>query len=217
MKMKVTLGVFSLLVLGSAAVLANSSQPLFELVKFAASYHLAAINPAVTEIRSERSDTAKVEKLEQRFPDHILYDLYFRICSSTRKQAQSLDASDAKAAGLASFCENRANLTQEEGEAFRRVVDQFNDETATLDSRAVSAIKRLRKGKTSDPDSLNAMPPEIADLQNQRDALALKYRDVLQVEIGGDGFAKIDSYIRTDFAEGIKATPVASVDFTQNQ
>lgn len=101
--------------------------------------------------------------------------------------------------------------------AFRNVIDQFQDETATLDSRAVSAIKRLRKVKTGDPDSLNAMPPEIADLQSERDALALKYRDVLQVEVGGDVFAKIDRYIRTDFAEGIKATPVASVDFTHNQ
>lgn len=68
MKMKVTLGVFGLVVLGSAAVLANSSQPLFELIKLAANYQLAAVVPAATEIRSDRSDTAKVENPEQRFP-----------------------------------------------------------------------------------------------------------------------------------------------------
>ena len=151
-------------------------------------------------------------------PDHILYDRLFRMIISFKRKAESQTISGEKAIGLTNYFKNRANLNDEENRILQSVALEYIQELAPIDAQARTIITQTRQTFPNSVVPREQPPPaELVNLQEQRNALALRYRDQLQYALGADGFAKFDEFVQRDFASRFQAIPLSEVNFNQAQ
>ena len=151
-------------------------------------------------------------------PDFVLYDKLFRIIFALKNKAESGTVSSERIIGLTNYFKNRANLNAAENKILQETALKYIDEVTSIDNQARAIIVQTRndlssgKIKRSDPP-----PPELSNLQEQKNQLALQYRNRLQESLGATRFVDFDNFIHNDFASKMQATPLSSVNFDQNQ
>ena len=118
-----------------------------------------------------QSATAK----EDNVPHHIFYGEIFSII--------------AKLKNVRDYQE-RAQLTDEETDFLRVTAEQCAEKVAKQDAIAEKRIAALRQQnlKSKPTRSTPVIPAEVAELQAQRDAIILHYRDVLRKGLGDEKF-----------------------------
>ena len=112
---------------------------------------------------------------EDDVPDHIFYGEIFSIISKLKNVRDY---------------QERAQLTDEETDFLRVTAEQCAEKVAKQDAIAEKRIAALRQQnlKSKPTRSTPPIPPEVAELQAQRDAIILHYRDVLRKELGDEKF-----------------------------
>jgi hypothetical protein len=157
---------------------------------------------------------------KSQIPDYVLYDNLFRMLHNLKKKAESPETSKEKSDGLTNYFRLRANLSDEENQALKKAALEFIQEVTPIDAQAGTIAAKARqtnpKGIVS-PAAEQTTLAELANLQEQRNALALRYRDRLKESLGADEFAKFDKFVQGDFASRIKAVPLSPVNFDQKQ
>jgi hypothetical protein len=155
---------------------------------------------------------------EAQLPAHVLYDRFFRMAVSLKRKAEAEKANTEKSAGAAKYFKNRANLNDSEDQILQNLADEYVRELIPIDSQARAIIVQTRQ---KFPNGIvprdQPPPPGLVHLQEQRDALALRYRDRLKESLGAEGFDKFDKFILSDFASRFRAVPLSEINFDQAQ
>lgn len=153
-----------------------------------------------------------------RVPSYVLYDKLFRMIISFKKKTDSQEMSDEKVTGLKNYFKSRANLTEEENQILQNTALEFIQQVSPVDTEARNIIAQKRLSNPTGIVPKDELPPaELINLQEQRNALALQYRDRLKESLGSEVSAKFDRYIEGEFASHFEEIKLSSVKFDQDQ
>lgn len=225
MKRKVILGIVSLIGLCSFAVLGSSPEffkTVLESVQNNSISSAFSNRNAKTETNEEKSPlpaTVQDEKVKE-IPEHILYDQVFHLVIVFNDRAKSQEAKGEAVTLFRSYFKDEAQLNAQEDDLLTQTANNFNQEVQVIDAQAEVVIEQLRQqfpvGSTPE-EQLIQPSPELLQLQEQRNKLALYYRDQLRVLLGDDKFNEFDNFVKGDFAAGFRVMPVSSILNKTNQ
>lgn len=132
---------------------------------------------AVNRSQAKYSQTLSVTKSEKAaIPDHIFYGETLSLL--------------AKLKNVEDYQE-KAGLTDEEAQRLLYIAEQCANEIAQTDAAAQKVIANAKlELNTTDPRQPPRPPQILSELQKQRDAIVLKYRDLLHAELGDSKFGQ---------------------------
>jgi hypothetical protein len=111
---------------------------------------------------------------------------------------------------LRSFFQRKANLNEFQARILDTVADECVRQLDVQDARAQLIINDFRKrfppGKLPPGVKLPPPPPELTQMQEERDAMILRARDRLRVALGEAEFQRFEGFVTSRVASGI--TPV---------
>jgi hypothetical protein len=161
---------------------------------------------------------AQERTTESRIPDYVLYDKLFRMVNSLKKKSESGKIEIERADALSGYFKQRANLTGEENQILQNTALEFITEVAPIDARAGVVITEARRNLSNRVAGEERTPPaELVNLQEQRNALALSYRDRLKESLGADAFTRFEEFVQGDFASGFQAIPLSAINFAEQR
>ena len=144
-----------------------------------------------------------------QIPTHILYDQMFRLTVSFRRKAEIQRLKGERVTSLPDYFKEEAKLTDEQNEILQRVAIEFIQEVQPVDDRARVLISQIREafpdGVVPDGQEVPPPPPELANLQNQRNSAALARRSQLEELFGKNKFTEFDNFIQGGFAANFQA------------
>jgi len=147
-----------------------------------------------------------------QIPPQILYDQMFRLVISFRKQAEIQQLTGERVTTLTNHFKDEAQLTDRENEILQQAALEFLQQVQPLDDQAIVLIAQVRE---ANPDAQQIAPPqELTDLQQQRNALALSYRNLLSERLGGAAFGEFDNFMQGSFAAGFQSSSPSSEGLT---
>ena len=236
MKTKIILPIIALIGLGSLVVLGSSPDLVGNFLESIKSSSIAKVFLSEDKNESEKTNPINNGKLPganvspkgtlikadetvaNKIPMYILYDKLFRMVLSFKNKSESQETSGERIIGLVNYFKDRANLTDSENQILLNISFEFAQEVFPIDTQAKTIIEDARQKYANGIVSREQTPPdELVNLQEQRNQLALRYRDRLKESLGEDGFAKLDKFVNNDFAAHFQAVPLSSVDFSQEQ
>lgn len=138
--------------------------------------------------------------------------------NSFKKKVESQEIIGEKAISAIDYFKSRANLNEEENQTLQNIALEYAQKIAPIDAQAKAIIVQARKADSTGIISKSQPPPaELTNLQEQRNALALLYRDRLKESLGSDAAARFDSFVEGEFASRFESIPLSSVNFDQVQ
>jgi len=125
----------------------------------------------------EKSATPDPDYLES-----VLYEHFFK----------SLSAQDSLS------IKSKADLVDEDVLLLRSLAEQCIAEIAQVDGKARPIIEefRAKASKAKSKEELPPPPAELAALQRERNAVSLRYRDMLRKRLGDSKFLQINAFAR---------------------
>lgn len=139
--------------------------------------------------------------------------MILQICVALRSEADRMEQKGRQAGSLRDSLAIKAGLDEADRHALRRIVDQLAHELNPLDLRARAIIKTARDqypgGRLPRGVSPPSLPPELTELQRQRDGLIGLAAAELDQQLGPQGVAKLDSYLSDAVRTGkLQALPL---------
>lgn len=153
-------------------------------------------------------------------PEYILYDQVFSLIVIFKKKAEEQEAKGEAVTQFRSYFKDEAKLTAQEDDFLTQTANNFNQEVRILDAQAEVIIEQLRQQFPigSLPEGQLIQPsPELLQLQEQRNKLALHHRNQLRDLLGEDKFNEFDNFVKGKFASGFRAMPLSSLPNSQDQ
>nr|AUN36070.1 hypothetical protein [uncultured bacterium] len=115
-------------------------------------------------------------------PEHIFYGQFFSLLVSLQNTAEY---------------ESRAGLSKEQAAILEQIGKDCDREITLQDAKASKVIAafrtELKKRKSGSPIE---MPPQLEQLQAERDQIILHYRDLLKAELGPETFTRLTDVAR---------------------
>lgn len=154
--------------------------------------------------------SSKVDLYEvPQIPDYVLYESVFRLDLSFRKKALEQKLSGQAPTALEFYFKDEAGLTVAEDEELRKTAIAYLEAIQPIDAQAVQILAQIREqfpdGQVPEGQSVPPPPAELANLQSQRNAVALEYRNRLENAIGSGKFKSFDGYVKNRFAANFDA------------
>lgn len=147
--------------------------------------------------------TAKPAAIESAIPDHVLYESLFRMDISFRRKALEQELTGQTVTSLKHYFKDEANLTDVEDKILEQTAINFITEVEPIDAQARQMVATFREqfpdGEIAAGQQVPPPPLELANLQTQRNAVALRNRDKLSSLLGVT-FAQFDSFVQLNFA-----------------
>ncbi len=109
------------------------------------------------------------------------------------------DSTDVKA---------KVGMTDDEMLVLQSLAAECQAEIADLDNRAKSIIDefRVKAAKATRLEDMPPLPPALKGLQQQRNAIALRYKEMLRTSLGEERFQRVNDFAKdTIKIEAIKA------------
>jgi hypothetical protein len=142
--------------------------------------------------------------LNADLPDHVAYEFYFLRVAVLYSKESAKERDGNSGENLRAKITKPAGLDAAQGGELHKVALQCLSEARGLDLRVRSIIRqcrsKLHQGKLGARQEPPALPPELAALQSQRNAIFLHGRDLLHNELG-DKFAEFDRFVRTTIGQ----------------
>ncbi len=132
--------------------------------------------------------------------------MVLNVCMVLQEQAERLER-DGRPAGLLSRAiAIEARLNDTETEALLGVVSRLRARVRPLDDRASAIIQAARQkhpeGLLPSGTQPDPLPPELADLQRQRDSFVAEAIRELDGELGLSGTVKFNTFLATEMRRG---------------
>jgi hypothetical protein len=145
----------------------------------------------------------------QEAPPTVLWHMIFSLSRMTERQAERMNQQGRSGEAWSRYFIKRGALTAENEKVFKETAEAYLRELEPIDRRAkeVTAAMRARypKGLIKDPKDMPQPPAELGELQKQKDALALRYRDSFKNAVSREAFDKFNAFLTNDFAKGVSA------------
>ena len=142
-------------------------------------------------------------------PDHVLWESVFRLDLSFRRKALEQELSGKAATGLKTYFMDEIGLKPEEDNILRETAIEYLVALQPIDAQAIQLLAELREsfpdGYVQDGQEVPPPPQALFDLQGERNALALNYRDRLADRLGSKAFEQFDNFVKSKFAENFQS------------
>lgn len=153
---------------------------------------------------------AKVQAVS-RVPTHILYDQLFRVVIRFRRKAEVQRLTGKNVTSLPNYFKKKADLSDEQNQKITDIALEFMENVEDVDAQAMDVISQFRESYPDGDIYEGQEPPpppplELLNLQNQRNRLALNYREKLSISLGRQAFESFDRFIHNEFAKGFQAS-----------
>lgn len=221
MRKKIIVPIIALIGLGSLGVMGSSGslvETLLESVK-----NIPIAKGFLSEVRDESEiNQMKIqetgETLSTEIPEYILYDRMFSLILKFKKMAEEQAARDEAATAFHGYFAREASLDDLQAGILQETAADYVEAAGLVDSQAETIIEQLRmQNPVAVSEGQFIQPsPELLQLQEQRNKLALHYRDQLQSLLGSDKFNELDNFVMGRFASGFQSLPLSSVQESKN-
>ena len=142
-------------------------------------------------------------------PDHVLWESVFRLDLSFRRKALEQELSGKTATDLKTYFKDEIGLKPEEDTILRETAIEYLVALQPIDAQAIQLLATLREsfpdGHVQDGQEVPPPPQALFDLQGERNALALTYRDRLADRLGSKAFEQFDNFVKGKFAENFQS------------
>jgi len=128
--------------------------------------------------QNQQEATGKSANTIEGVPEQVFYEQLFSLLIALNNSADY---------------QKEAALTVEQRSSLERTARECEREIAKQDAKAQITIRALREKRANqDPGaSLPPPPPEIAVLQQEREAIVLRHRDRLREALGEEAFRRV--------------------------
>jgi hypothetical protein len=143
-------------------------------------------------------------------PEHVPYMFLFSHHYSNLQKADELAQQGKDDSQYRLMFKRRAGLSDYQAQALDQVTRDCQQEVVQQDAKAQAVLAEFRKqypiGKLPEGVTLPPPPPELTQLQQERDAIILRARDRLHAAFGDEEFARFDSFVQSRVRAEIKPT-----------
>lgn len=209
--------IFLLICLSSLAALGSSSALVANLLESVQSNPITKIFSAektqkpkvITNENLRVKQPSKSNEITQNVPDKIVYFILFNHLVGLKNQAEQDQNGGEPAFDYYDLYEQQADLNESQSQFLFQTAQDCLNAIKPIDDEAKLIIAQARanfpNGEVPSPESLPPPPAGLGILQQQRDAVVLQYRDVLENVWGADKFAEFDQFARQKIAPQITA------------
>jgi hypothetical protein len=172
---------------------------------------------------TEQSDNLELSQIS----DRITYWFLFKKVNVLEKKAQKAVNEGRDPKEYREYFKKKLNLTENQNSSLMQTAAACVTEIEASDARAKDIIKRghqdLKRNPPRPGDPPPAPPIELTLLQNQRESVVIRYRDLLKTTLGDSKFVELDSYVKQEIATKITTnfkqtvrSPLPPVMFTSS-
>jgi hypothetical protein len=136
--------------------------------------------------------------------DASAYGILFRRAILYKKLSDQAEALHSPKPELRRILINRFGLSDDDGASLERLSVAYQGEINPIHLQMVAAITKFRArfpGGLVAPGMDKSPPPELTQLQQQEDAVALRYRDLLRNSMHEEDFQKLQTKVRETFGK----------------
>lgn len=141
-------------------------------------------------------------------PEHVLYGQMFRHVVALEQQAEALEKRGEDGGKLRLRYQQSAELSDRQDETLKAIARDCVARVAEQDRKAVAIIQaaraRIPDGILAAGQAPPVAPPELAELQKERNALILEFRDQLRYAFGEEEFQRLDTFARQSIGPHIR-------------
>lgn len=148
-------------------------------------------------------------------PEHVVYRMFLHQIFHNREVAETNEArGDSRAAYAWRHHYDAAQLSDEQMAALVRIASDCEQEVKAMDARAKVIIDARRAlyypgGKVPPGGKIAPPSPELAAMQEERNAIVLRWRDRVRETFGEQEFARLQEFLRQRVVPHITLTPIA--------
>lgn len=144
--------------------------------------------------------------------EHIVYRQFFRHVVGLKKQAAEMETQGKKGKAFRTHYKDKIGLKDREASLVDEIAAECERETGKVDEKAQRIIEltraRVSNGKVVSSDQIPPPPPELKQLQRQRDMIVMRARHRLITELGAYGFQQVDDFVKLKFARDVQPAAV---------
>ena len=141
-------------------------------------------------------------------PTAVVYSALFHHVADVIQQADETQRQGKDASSLRALFRDKANLSDVQARDLDRIATDCVREVSAQDARAqqiIGAFKaRFPPGRLPPGVKLPPPPPELKQMQAERDAMILRARDRLRLALGEEGFQRFEGFVTERVASGIE-------------
>ena len=145
-------------------------------------------------------------------PQAVIYSILFHYVLDVKAQAAEAAHSGKDPSHLKSYFRYVANLDAQQADALNRIAAECLSEVEKQDKKAREVINKFKTqfpgGKVPKRVQLPPPPPELKEMQTERDTILLQGRDKLRAALGENGFQNLDNFVKQHIVPRITITPV---------
>lgn len=142
-------------------------------------------------------------------PDAVVYRNLFRHAAALKAKADDLVRQGKDAEHLRGFFKRKADLSDEQAQAFNEISSQCALEIKVIDERAKPIIQVYKaqypNGQVPHGQLPQAPPAELQQLTNERNELVLRKRDELRAVFGENEFKRFQEFVKTKIAPNVNS------------
>ena len=145
-------------------------------------------------------------------PEQVIYRQFFRHALDLKERAQKLERAGKDGSKLRTHYKVKAGLDDAQSRKLDKIIAEYAREADRLDAKAKKIIDgvyaRYPGGVVPAGEKLPPPPPELKDLQRQRDYAVMRARHNMKNSIGERGFRQVDDFLKLNFAPNVKPVPL---------
>lgn len=133
-----------------------------------------------------------------RPPEQVVYSAFFHFVVDLQKEAAQLEDEGKKGDTLRSYIQTQSGLNDEEARKLNEIAVACVEQVSQQDARALLVIQKFQTqfpgGKVPAGVKLPPPPPELTELQQERDQIILAAKSQLATDLGDASFDKVAKF-----------------------
>lgn len=214
MRSKLVPAIVALVCLGSLAALGSSTTVIGNLLESVTTNSSTKVLPssnqsAPAEPFDSKSAPVPPEKTTPapEVPQTVLWHMIFSLSRMTEMEAKKMNQQGRNGDAWSQYFIKRGALSTASEKIFKEKAAAYLQELEPIDRRAKEVTDAMRaqypKGLIKDPKNMPQPPAELGALQQQKNALALRYRDLFKNAVSQEAFSKFSDFLTNDFSKAV--------------
>jgi hypothetical protein len=172
---------------------------------------LIVLTAASLTLNKERASAASSQKRPSPvvyIPDEVKYSALFHYVVDLQEQADELERAGKDGSSLRMHIQLEAGLDYQTARVLNQVAAACIKEVDQQDRLAMAVIEKFRAqfpgGKVPAGVKLPPPPPELSQMQEERDLIILRGRDEIRVTVGDRGYSQMNDFVEHEIAPNIR-------------
>lgn len=133
-------------------------------------------------------------------PDEVSYHQLFGQMAVFKKKAKELERQGKDGSTLKTYFKRKAELDDADARVLDDIAAQCDVELQRQDAKARAVIDAFKAqypgGRVPHGEQPKPPPAELRAMSEERDAIVLRYRDLLRASLGEEAFARFHNFVK---------------------